>query len=398
MSTDGTSGCNADLLAQNLFGTLSNGAPALPAVDLAAVHLDLPSTTDNPLYEAMPSLTNADLTDGHVDGSGLFDVLMASFKSHLEQEYKSNRMNGAEYAKAYVALTTAALSTASGFLLQRETARQQAILVREQAKAAEVMAITARVNHETAKAQLAAAHSQALLTSSQLALSKLQLATQDAQYCLVKANVAQTEYQTTTIMPAQLAQVQAETSRLGYELTDIMPKQADLLVQQKLAAIENTAETVARRDGILYQNASILPAQHVGLQKDNAIKEYQVTYVLPAQVENMTEDTAGKDYNTRFILPAQLANIKEQTESHRAKTLDTRSDGAVVKGAIGKQMALHDQQIDSYKQDAQWKVTKGILDTWITQKSLDEGLPPPSSLNDSSINTAMSKMRTSVDL
>lgn len=66
------------------------------------------------------SLTLADLTTKEIDGSGYFDGLMKSINVHLEGEYKTGRITGQEYTKAYIALTTAALSTASQFLLEKD--------------------------------------------------------------------------------------------------------------------------------------------------------------------------------------------------------------------------------------------------------------------------------------
>lgn len=91
---------------------------------------------------------------------------------------------------------------------------------------------------------------------------------------------------------------------------------------------------------------------------------------------------------------AQYAVAKEQHEAVRAQTLDARTDGATVVGSVGKQKALYDQQITSYKRDAENKFTKLLVDAWITQKSMDEGLTAPSELQNSAMDRALKALRT----
>ena len=85
--------------------------------------------------------------------------------------------------------------------------------------------------------------------------------------------------------------------------------------------------------------------------------------------------------------------VQEQIETQRAQTLDTRTDGAVVKGTVGAQKDLYKQQVDSYKRDAETKMAKIFSDAWITQKTMDEGLTPPSGFNNSSLDSILSKLK-----
>lgn len=192
--------------------------------------------------------------------------------------------------------------------------------------------------------------------------------------------------------------VQKQVEKIDFEIKELLPKSLEKATKEIESISSEISLSTARRDQILYETANIQPLQKAGLEHDNAIKAFQLSDHLPAQVAGITADTAGKIYNNDFLLPAQLVSLKEQNEAHRAKTLDTRTDGAPVKGAIGVQIALQKQQIDSFKRDAETKVAKMILDTWITQKSMDEGLVPPSSLTDVNINSVMTKLRTNLEL
>ena len=112
----------------------------------------------------IPDLTILDndaLTTIAIDGTGTFDVLMQAFELHLQREYVAGRITGDQYTKAYVAMTTAAMSNAVQFLMGRDNAYWNNVLVKNQ------------VDSEKGR----------------LAQLKLQLAVLDEQYCLVKEQV-----------------------------------------------------------------------------------------------------------------------------------------------------------------------------------------------------------------
>ena len=59
-----------------------------------------------------------DLTTGALDGTGVFDVLMASCTLHIEREYARNRITGKDYATVYLGAMTAVLQASVAFLTQ----------------------------------------------------------------------------------------------------------------------------------------------------------------------------------------------------------------------------------------------------------------------------------------
>ena len=113
---------------------------------------------------------------------------------------------------------------------------------------------------------------------------------------------------------------------------------------------------------------------------------------LKLSTESVTYCTA--QYNLTNMLPQQLANVKEQTEAQRAQTLDTRTDGVPVTGVLGKQKALFTQQITSYQRDSEVKASKLFTDAWITMKTIDEGLLPPSGFQNSSLDQILTTLKT----
>lgn len=407
MSDDGNSNCNADTLANNLFTTLIAGEDfTLPAVDFDDPQFDIPSETGNSLYDDIPRLTEADLTERKVNGAGMFDGIMSSIDAHIRREYEAGRITGKDYAEAYMTLTQTALGSAVQYLLAKDQSFYQAQLAQMQARAAEIAAVGERIRLETARAQLATARIETKNMSVEYSKGKLQLSILDSEYCVKlaqKANVtADTDlkaYQLSDVLPAQVGQVQAETAIRDYEHDNVLPKEVLRLQSGIDVDSAKISQLTAQTNQVLYETSGILPSTKDKLDAEAAVANYNLTAMMPAQLAGIQADTATKVYTKDHLLPAQVLSTEEQAEAHRAKTLDTRSDGTTpIKGAIGKQKDLHAQQIDSYQRSDEWKIAKGLLDTWITQKSLDEGLTPPSSLTDSNINTVMNKIRNNTNL
>jgi hypothetical protein len=108
-----------------------------------------------------------------------------------------------------------------------------------------------------------------------------------------------------------------------------------------------------------------------------------------------TEDaTYGNALAQQVNLVKQGTLIDEQVEQARAQTLDTRRDGASVRGNIGSQKDLIAQQIVSYKRDAEVKAGKIFADAWITQKTIDEGLVAPTGFTNASLDEVLNTLKT----
>ncbi len=360
----------ADNRAKDLLESLLDGADfSVENVDLASSEFEIPSVTGNAEYEEIEKLEEADITTRQVGGPGLFDGLMESMGAHLEKEYDAGRITGNDYTQAYIAMVTAALGNASQYLLQKDTVYWQNRLVQKQAQAAEATVVQSRMQVEIARAQISAARMEANSAATTFAQKKMQLALADLDYQIQEAELTKANYMNTDMLPAQLSQLQNETTRI-----------------------------TAAKEQTLYQTASILPAQKSGIDLDNSIKTYQHDNLLPEQEIGLQKDNTTKQFALDYTLPAQLTNLSEQMEAHRAKTLDTRSNGSPVSGAIGKQKALHAQQITAYELDGKTKFVKVLTDSWAVDKSIDEGVTVPSSMNNSAINSAISALKTDIGL
>lgn len=105
---------------------------------------------------------------------------------------------------------------------------------------------------------------------------------------------------------------------------------------------------------------------------------------------------------TKLKLATEDANFAygmENMEAARAQTADDRlTDGATVVGAVGKEKELKDEQITSFKRNAETKVVELYTNAWVAQKTVDEGLLAPSEFQNSGVDSVMSKLRANVNL
>ena len=232
-----------DVNANQLMLSLMEGENIeIPEIDFNDPSFAIPNDLNSDLYKAVVRLTNQDLTQGVVGGSGTFDALMGGFKAHLKEEFDANRISGAEYTKAFVALTEGAMSNAVQFLLGRDAAFWQAVT-------AQANAITARVQLETAKVQYAGVLLEALNSRANYALTKLKLATEDVTF-------ATGEFQLGFILPQQrlllLEQTEAQRAQTldnrtdGVPVVGVLGKQKDLYTQQ-ITSYQRDAEVKAAK-------------------------------------------------------------------------------------------------------------------------------------------------------
>ena len=445
VNTDNSSG-----LANDLFTALTTGVNIPASPDFSDPKFDFDPDTTSALYSDIVGATIAEVTagEGTLEGAGAFDVFMQAMDAHLEREFKGNRITGTQYAEVYTAVANQVMGQAVSFTLQKDQARWAAVTAQMQARIAEIQATVALVDLERAKIETANANFQLNLTAAQYALTKMQIATEEANHDSVTAEVAikqfqrnyqqpadlaVTHYERTEVMPSTVAMNNVQVDRilpaqaaiaefqnrvlqpLEQDLQElqrdrIIPTQADmadfqrdnlqpieLAQQQHILNQRQPAETEMIREQVETQRANTLDTRTDGLTP--------VSGVVGLQKRNLTSDADIKDYNLANQLPRQVELIgkqiiltTEQGESERAKTLDVRADGATVEGSVGKQKDLYDQQIDSFIKDAQHKTAKMFVDSWVTQKTLDEGLTAPTQFTNNEINEVIAAVRSNNNL
>lgn len=228
----------ADALANDLLDTLLDGKEfTVPDIDTSGVIFAQPEQSGD-LHALISKLTAEDLTTGQVGGSGMFDRLMVSLVSHLKVEYESNRISGAEYTKAYISVVTAALTTATQYLLGRDQAYWQAMLVQQQAQMTEIEAVRARLELETSRVQLARAQYEASTAEANYGLMKIKIAVEDITY----SNLEKTGIMIAEQAEAQRAQTLDTRSDGTTPVAGSIGKQKELYTQQ-ITSYQRDAET-----------------------------------------------------------------------------------------------------------------------------------------------------------
>lgn len=179
-----------DNVSLDLLNTLTAGLDfAIPDVDLNDSTFSIPESLLNLLQSPPSKITTDNLTSRQPRGSGVFDAIMESFRNHLMEEYDAGRITGAEYTKAYIALSQAAIQSAVQFLLGKDQSYWNAIQT-------QIGAITSNVNLANAKVQLAIAKAQAHQNKATYALGVLKLSTEDAQFGVLRENFESVRAQT----------------------------------------------------------------------------------------------------------------------------------------------------------------------------------------------------------
>lgn len=170
-----------------------------------------------------------------------------------------------------------------------------------------------------------------------------------------------------------------------------------VLAQQQARAAE--IQVIAARVGLETAKAQLAIAV---FQAANAEADFGLTKMKIATEDQqyclLLAQTTAANYQNTDILPIQKKLMSEQAEVQRAQTLDARSDGQMITGSVGKQKELYDQQITSYKRDAEVKMAKLFTDAWITQKTIDEGLLAPDGFTNASLDTILTHLKAKNDL
>jgi hypothetical protein len=160
----------------------------------------------------------------------------------------------------------------------------------------------------------------------------------------------------------------------------------------QLAAIQARVELEAARVALVRGQFEAATAEvNYGLTKMKISTE-DATY------SNLNKQGDGLTFTNSNILPQQEKLLKEQVEVQRSQTSNNRTDGTLITGAVGKQKELYDQQITSYKRDAETKAAKIFSDAWITQKTIDEGLLAPDQFTNTNVNEVLAVLRSNLGM
>ena len=201
---------------------------------------------------------------------------------------------------------------------------------------------------------------------------------------------------------AMSAQIQAITAKLQLETARVRHTTAQLEALNQEATFALTKMRLANENMQYcigkFNHEQMLPAQKTGQDIANSTATYNLDMIMPLQKVGLEHSNSIALFNLQTMLPQQYELLVEQTEVQRAQTQDSRTDGALVVGAVGKQKDLYSQQITSYQRDSELKAAKLFADAWTVQKTVDEGFVAPANFQNPSLDSVLGHIKTNNNL
>lgn len=369
------------------------------------------------------------LTEGTLDGTGSFDVLMQSAKAHIDEQYKLNRISGEEYAKLYTQTITVVLQQAIQYELTKAQTDAQVRLIDEQVLNAQVERELLAVQKANATKEGANLEKQGVLLDKQALQSDQQILNLQAEVALNNQRLANLAVEEDNAVKQGLridkdiAQAQAQTDNLIVEKDTIIAKTAQITGQTSLANQQRlnlvTDNTNALKQGAVIDQEILLSEAKVDLMgaeitqmtKRNALVDEEILklkaevlnipkegLLLDKQKERIDEEILASGIQRNYVT-AQTTFIGKQSDkidqeillsqanitktNKEIEVLNQRKlseqaqihdivDGVTVTGVLGKQKNLYQAQTDGFERDAEQKLAKIAADVFSITRTTDE--------------------------
>ena len=260
------------------------------------------STNIDVTLAQLEQLDVKELTTKALDGTGVFDVLMATTALHIQEEYKQNRIRGPEYSQVYLGGLQATISTAVEYLTRSKTL---GIEIANQEK----QGLLTEAQTELVKAQANQVTTEVTIKlPAEVENIKASTALSDVNKDKVREELTLIPLQG-NLLTAQTGQVGAQTTytlkqvdQLTAELAKI-PIEVELLTKQVTNATTQNELLVAQVEGTNLQNTKV-PKEIAILEKQVLQTDAQIA-LTTAQKEQMVAETTTR-------LPVEVANLTKQ--------------------------------------------------------------------------------------
>lgn len=156
---------------------------------------------------------------------------------------------------------------------------------------------------------------------------------------------------------------------------------AEVYLGQLQAVLANAVQFLIERDKT-YLNNLLINAQIELANKQVELAEKQLEQA-DKQLELLEKQIE--------LQQAQSDLARQKIKTEIAQIADA-VDGVAVGGVIGAQVALYKQQRESFLRDAEQKSLKILADTWITRKTVDDGVEVPVNFDTSALNAFTQKV------
>jgi hypothetical protein len=266
----------------------------------------------------MNTIPITEVTEGTLAGQGVFDKLMATVTVHLSEQYRSNRITGAEYASVYLGAVQSAMQHSISFVL----GEQQAELAVRQLEDSLITGAKQREEIDT----------RIVLVDTQV---------QEQLDGTLRANTQLQDSLSTSLK--QRAQ---------------MDNQIDLIHVQMAEALDGTT-----RANTQLQDA-LVTALKQRTQIDSAVA------LSATQLIEQTASTVRSDAQSTLDLLVKASQVLKMTSEKEVldgKAL-TEAEQTIL---VQRQQELYTAQKDGFARDAEQKAAKLVSEIWQIAKGTD---------------------------
>lgn len=374
-----------------------------------------------------------ELTEGTIEGTGVFDVLMKAVKAHLKGEFDAGRIRATDYANVYSASVGQVLTEATQYALGRAKTKAELALLASQTELTKQQTVNlvadkqhAQEKHllelQAIEVNIGKTTADTVLTTKQCLLVESQALTQAAQTSQIDAETRRVDYITSFQIPAEVAAITARTlvdtaqeklvSRQILNSTaqqeQIIAQTADIKEGTLLKKLENDIQT--------FNKDFKLPQELLSMKKELELKDSQILLgnkellVKQAQVDVATKEIAlkqnqidlgGKElllkqaqvgiaekevllkgeqlnvakYELTTKLPAEVALTSSQSALYTQKTVTelAQVDSTPIKlnSVIDINNKLLEEQSKTFLRQGQQTAAKLLIDTWNVRHTAD---------------------------
>lgn len=233
-----------------------------------------------------PDFNIDELTEGKLDGNGVFDKLMKTFELHLEREYNKQRIRGTDYANAYIGLINNALNQVSNYALEKSKLPLELQLLEAQIHKTATDTIVATKQGGLIDAQIHKEMAQTEMLHlemeykfpKELALIDEQIANMKAEIALKEKELALRDKQL-DISIKELGIKEQQLRLAEYEVQVKAPAevrsinaQADLYSQKVVTEKAQTDASVIGKGSVIDHNNKVLAQQAISYDNDSKLK------------------------------------------------------------------------------------------------------------------------------
>lgn len=364
-------------------------------------------------------VTNEDLTDRSVDGTGIFDHIASSIFNQLSNARSQGLITQGDIAGIYSQFLVQGIQTASQFALEKANLLNQSYAMKIQAAQASVAVLQAKAEMLMLPAKLRLAYAQVEAQLKQIDLLKVQIELEKEKFPQVVAQtdliLAQTDGQRLTNEQVQVA---IQGGKLGLEQTK---EQIALMKEQNKQAIIQTETMDSQRKVqeiqielvskqvdqaeeqtkqiVLSNNKLVEDTKMVDAQTQYQLKQVELADIqkitAKAQIKLMAQQLEKEKENLGLIKAqtatamSQLSLIKDQLKASKAQYSDT-IDGKPVGGLLGAQIAVNKVQATSYERKAFMEVVSNLQSGWAANKTADIAISSPAAYTPMVVDRALS--------